>query len=116
MPYEAGLQRSLISVEYARATQGRIVPTEAVLSLQDAAGRTYRSSSYITLIWWIYGETISNREDFYITEDLPQGRNAMLRRTSDDGKPKRKALPLFNRAQTAGKLLTQVQRLRLRFD
>ncbi|ERF74161.1 hypothetical protein EPUS_08900 [Endocarpon pusillum Z07020] len=100
VPYEAGLRQSLISVDNARATHGRIEPTEAVLSLKDAAGRTYTSSSYITLIWWFWGETISNREDFYITEDLPTGCNAMLRRTSDDGKPQKKALPLFTKPQT----------------
>ncbi len=105
VPYDATLTQSLISPEYAQATQGVIVPMEVELDIHDANGKHYASSSYITLIWWICGETISHREDFYITKDLPGNCHAMPHHMLDDDLGK-KALPLFNKAQTAGKLPT----------
>ena len=111
VPYDGSLRQSLISTEYARATHGRIEQTEAPLSLQDVDGRVYRSSSYITLRWWFPGDSLSNVETFYITEDLPSDCHAMLRRAPDkNAGDSKKALPLFNKAQTAGKLRTWVQK------
>lgn len=101
VPYDASLRHSLISAEYAQATEGTIVQTEPALSLYDADGNIYTSLSYITLRWWFYGDSVSNREDFYITNDLPTGRHAMLRRPPGDTHHKSKALPLFNKVQTA---------------
>ncbi|KAF7505018.1 hypothetical protein GJ744_001472 [Endocarpon pusillum] len=100
VPYDATLTQSLISPEYAQATQGTIVQTEAELDIHSADGKHYMSSSKITLIWWLCGETISHREVFYITKDLPGAYNAMLHHMPD-GHLGKKALPLFNKNQTA---------------
>ncbi|KAL9626156.1 MAG: hypothetical protein Q9164_007931, partial [Protoblastenia rupestris] len=100
VPYDAALTQSLISPEYAQVTQGMIVRTEAELKINDGSGNHYTSASYITLIWWLCGETVSHRGDFYITKDLPKNCHAMLHHMPDDETGK-KALPLFNKAQTA---------------
>lgn len=104
VPYDAGLRQSFISTENAQATHGLIVQTETALSLQGADEKIYRSSSYITLTWWMCGDSLSHIEDFYITEDLPRNCRAMLRRAPDDAAHGNKALPLFNKVQTAGTL------------
>lgn len=86
-----------------------IVRIEAAVSFHDEERNTYTSSSYITLKWWFCGESLSDKEDFYITEDLPRDRHAMLRRAPNDADHRNKALPLFNKVQTPGMLPTYVQ-------
>lgn len=98
--YDPGLEKTLIATRYAQATDGRIVRFENGLLLRDGDGNTYTSCSCITLTWWERNGLISGSEDFYITEDLPNDRQAMLRRTlAECGN---KALPLFTKNQTAG--------------
>jgi hypothetical protein len=80
------------------------VQAEAVLNLHGVDGNVYTSSSFITLSWWRRGKPFSDIEKFYITEDLPRDCHAMLRRAPDDDDHSNTALPLFNKAQTAGKL------------
>ena len=116
VPYDATLRQSLISIEYAQATHGTIVQTGAEVTLHAGGGKSYTSASYITLKWWLWDETVSYRDNFYITEDLPRGCNAMLHRMPEDGHPSNKALPLFNKGQTAGKLLSLAQRRVYVFD
>jgi hypothetical protein len=102
VPVDSSISHSLISTDYARATHGSIVQTGTVLSLRDADGKVYTSSSYITLRWWYSGDSLSNTENFYITSDLPSHCGAMLRQPQDNVARGNKVLPLFNKVQTAG--------------
>jgi hypothetical protein len=102
VPIDSSLSYSLISTQNAEATHGSIVQTGNVLSINDANGRVYTTSSYIALTWWIVGEAVSNRDNFYITSDLPRECGAMLRHAPDNAAHGSKALPLFNKVQTAG--------------
>lgn len=79
--YDPSLPKSLIATQYAQATRGKINQIETPLSILDRNGNTYTSRSYISLRLWERGEYVSESEDFYITEDLPRGRQAILRRT-----------------------------------
>jgi hypothetical protein len=104
VPYDISLSHSLISSAYAQSTRGTIMRTDAALSLYDSDRNLYRSSSYVTLTWWICGTSVSTREDFYITDDLRGGPHAMLRYAPGDADHRDKALPLFNKVPTAGTL------------
>lgn len=77
--------------------------TRATLSIRGAGGKTYTSSSYIALSWWLYDDFMSSSDHFYITEDLPASYHAMLDHMPDNANRKNKALPIYNTVQTAGK-------------
>lgn len=101
VPCEPSLRHSLITPQFARASGGTVVRTEAVFSFQDTDGNEYRSSSYIALTWWqTLGEATATckEEDFYITEDIPA--DAMLQQLPDVAQVRPKAYPLRHKPLT----------------
>ncbi|KAF7507457.1 hypothetical protein GJ744_010388 [Endocarpon pusillum] len=101
VPVDSALSQSLISTQYAKLTQGTIVETGGGHAVQETGGKTYTLSSYVTLSWWVGNECISSSDNFYITDDLPSNCHAMLHHMPDNGNQGNKALPLYNKFQTA---------------
>lgn len=76
--YDAGLNRSIISKERARATKG-VIKNTPEMSLVDSTGQSYTSRTSVNLRWHAKDSAQSFSETFYVVESCGSY-DAMLRK------------------------------------